>query len=167
MIDAGYTNQAGEKVIAIDLLRSRMGVRMKVRVHPDIEEFFKRWGGGGQTSNEFGRFWQPFIPTDKLQYWSYNTGNKDREEGFCLHTSGGPLVLEDGSANLAMLRIVGASRGVDFIYDAVMSKSEMERVATKLRKASERFYLEYIQPVHMQIFVGVRDMRIHTTEPQA
>ena len=163
MIDAGYTNQAGEKVIAIDLLRSRLGVRMKIRIHPDIEDFFKRWGGGGQTGNEFGRLWQPFTVGDKLQYWTF-APTKAKEDGFYLHTTGGPLILEDGTTNLSMLRIVGASQGVDFIYDAVMSKSEMEKVAAKLRKAAERFYLEYIQPVHMQIFVGVRDMRV---EPRA
>lgn len=165
MIEVGYTNRAGERVISIDLLRRRQGsegLRVKVMVADEIEEFFKRWGGGAQTGMEFGRLWKPRNPADRLTLWTYSrpptTGHEQRDDFSLIH-SGGPLITEDGEPNLSMLRIVGASKGVDFLYDSVMGTTEMEAVAGRMRKACERFYLEYIQSVHMRVLVSVDDVR--------
>ena len=157
MIDAG-TSGPGERVIDINLQRHKLGVKVKVRVTPDVEEFFQRWGGGASEPPSHGRMWKTLKEGDKLTLWSLETPIQDEDMTYSLFQTGSSLQSDQGLVNLSFIRLVGAVDGKEFICDSVMSRAELERIATKMRRAAEHFYTEYIQPVHFNIFVGVRDM---------
>ena len=162
MVDAGFVNQAGQRVIAVDLLRHRKGIRVKVRIDPEIEAFFQQWSGGAQEGPVFGRNWKAFKDGEKLAFWSF--GERTPDEGFSLQHTGGHFFTEQDVVNISFLRLVGASSGIEFIHEGVMGRSEMEKIGEKLRRAFGRFYTEYIQPVHIQ--VSVRDMQKGAAQQQ-
>lgn len=158
-MDAVVTNNVGERVIDISLKRHRAGVRVMVKITPEVEAFFQRWGGGVVETATHGRLWNQ-LGTERLTFWSLNTdflGGHD-EPNYSLYHTGSGLRLDSGLVNLSFIRLCGAMDGKQFLCDAVMSRSEMEKIAAQLRKASEHFYTEYIQKVHLNIFVGVRDV---------
>lgn len=159
MLDAGITNAAGDQVITIDLIRHRMGVKVKVHVAHHVEEFFKHWGGGVSGPPSAGRIWQVVHPQDPpLRVWSFDVAvNADESQPYSLFHTGSGFITDHGTINLSFIRLVGASEGRSLIVDTVVSRTELERIALRLRKAEEQFYAEYIQSVHLSIFVGVKD----------
>ena len=157
-MDAGITTMAGVKVIDIILRRHKLGIKVKVKIAPEIEEFFKQWGGGVQEAPRFGRLWK-HKSNDKLLVWSFDANlQRDEEASYSIVHTGGPLRTDVGTVNISFLRLVGAVEGTSFIYDAVVSKQELEKLATRIRKAAESFYTDYIQQVNMNIFVGIREL---------
>lgn len=153
-------NSIGTRVIDISLFRSRRGIKVSVKVDPEIEAFFQQWGGGIKERPSYQRLWVPVQKdANPVLVWSYEVTSEMHPRGYNLFHTGGALMDETGNVNLSILRIIGAGEGVTFICESVMSTSELEAVALKLRKAAEQFYSEYVQPVHLNIFVGVRDVR--------
>jgi len=158
MVDAGLVTASGERVIDIILQRHREGVRVRVKVKPEVEDFFKRWGGGATEAPSHGRMWKS-LSGEKLTLWSFETPlNGDDNMTYSLFHTGTGFHTDHGNVNLSFIRLVGAVEGKEFICDTVMSRTELDKVAAKLRRAAEHFYTEYIQPVHLNIFVGVRDI---------
>ena len=159
MMDAGIVNAQGVKVIDISLQRHKRGVKVTVRITPEVEEFFKRWGGGVVEAPHH-RLWKTLNDTDeKLALWSFETALQGEDMNYSLFHTGSGFYTEHGTVNLSFIRLVGAVEGREFICDTVMSRGELDKIANRLRKAAEHFYSEFIQPVHMNIFVGVRDLQ--------
>ena len=149
--------KSGPRVIDLNLERHRSGVKVDVRVIPAIEEFFKYWGGGIPEATGFGRMWHPLEKdTTPLTVWTFhnNLGYVDRKEGYSIYATGGPFIHEE-RLNISFLRLVGASEGRSFLWDAVISRTELDKLATAMQRATESFYLEYIQQVKVNIFVGL------------
>ena|SRR3990167_5865053 len=158
MLDASIMNAAGHRVIDISLQRHKKGVKVSVQVTPEIEEFFKRWGGGVAELPGYGRLWEA-VGDERLSIWSFEAPVHNEDMNYSLFHTGGPFKVDGVLINLSFIRLVGASESPkEFICSTVMSKGELEKIASQLRRAAEHFYTEYIQPVNLNIFVGVRDI---------
>ena len=158
MIEAVTQNRA----VDIRLRRNNQGVKVMVRVVPEVEEFFKRWGGGIAEAPTFGRLWKG-LPDEKLLVWSYDGGRMADGQQYSLSHTGGSFFTENGHVNLSFLRLIGASDGREFMLDTVMSKPELDRIGARLVRASEQFYVDFIQPVDLNIYVAVRDLYAERT----
>jgi hypothetical protein len=152
MVEAGFT-----KAIKINLKRHKRGVRVHVKVTPDVEEFFRHWGGDNTEGPSYGRLWKSLVDGEKLTLWSFDAPMRSDGATYSLAHTGHSFYTDQGHINLSMLRLVGASDGRSFIVESVMSRPELERIAARINKASEQFYMDYIQPVNLEIYVGVRD----------
>lgn len=146
------------RAIDIWLRRDPRGIRVGLKVMGEIEEFFKHWGGGVEQSPSHGRFWKPIDPQHPLRIWSFETSTDGGPDEFGLIQSGGPLINSlNGQVNLAFIRLVGASEGVEFIVESPISTPEMDRLASKLTKTAQSFYINHIRPININCFVGVYD----------
>lgn len=147
--------------VDVMLRRDRDGLKLTVKVIPEVEEFFKKWGGGVETPVTHGRLWRQ-IPGDKapLRFWTFER-NLRIEQNYDMLSLGAELVLPGtGYTNLSFLRTVGASAegGRTFAIEQVMSIAEMDTLANRMGKLAEHFYLAYIQPANYRVFVGVLDL---------
>lgn len=169
MIDATLTDNSNS-VIATQLRRCHQGIRVDVRIVPEVEEFFQKWGGGfAENVSDHGRNWMRIDGGQpSLTAWSFRdlVQGDDEQPSFSLSHIGGPMLirhqLPSGNyamiPNLSFLRLCNASKGtgVSFVADTIMSRTELERLADKIKRASGQFYEEFIKPVHLQISVHVR-----------
>jgi hypothetical protein len=149
----------GQRAIDISLIRHKDGIKVRVKVTPEVEAFFKNIGGGVTDTPRHGRLWRSLIDGHKLTMWAFERPiNADLP--YNLFHGGTDLINEMGNVNMSFVRLCGASEegGREFVCDTVMSRSELDSIALKMRKAAEHLYTEFIQPVHLNIFVGVRDL---------
>lgn len=150
-----------EKAVNCWLQRHKSGVKVTVKVIPEIEDFFKTWGGGFQEGPQYGRLWKPMKSDGtQLSFWGYEKAAEE-ETNYSLNKTGAALFDEyhGSGVNISFLRMVGASgeNGCEFMVESPMSTEEMDRVGTAIVKAGEQFYLNYIRPVNINCFVGVID----------
>ena len=104
-----------------------------------------------------GRLWKSLHDEERLAVWNFDHARLNDQTYSLTHT-GSAFFTENGLVNLSFLRLIGAGdAGVSFICESVVGRSELERISQKLTRASEQFYAEYIQPVHIGIFVSVQD----------
>lgn len=145
-------SQAGQDVISVFMRRTTEGILVNVRVQPDVEEFFKRWGGERKEDVRAvgGRLWRSGDP---LSFWAMETVYV---RGYTLNMPGQPLLDEADNPNISFIQLCGASEGVTFTCDMVVSKKELERMSTRLNNAMATFYSEYIKPAHIQLAVSAR-----------
>jgi hypothetical protein len=149
-----------DRAVSCFLRRCKEGIRVKVKVIPEIEDFFKQWGGEIQQAPAYGRSWLPIPGNDApLRLWNFEQRLEDRSDYSLIH-SGLPLVVERDAVNVSFLRLVGASEGEgrEFIIQSVMGRSELERIASRIVRAGEHFYINYIQPVNLHAYVAVVDI---------
>lgn len=149
---------SAQRVINIFLKRDRQGIKVRFRVSPEVEAFFRENGGGLEEGPAAGRLWSGLNKEQKLSFWTFGQRLARDNEGYSLNHTGAALFNEMGGVNLSFIRMVGATEWKDFVCDGVMSQTELNRIADQLRRASTHFYMEYIQPVHLNVFVGVRDV---------
>jgi hypothetical protein len=143
------------------LRRTKDGVRVDVKVHPDVEAFFRKWSGGGQDDvRANGRTWKNAEAGKRLLAWSFN--NQDVIEQLrpiSLHALGQPINSRE-LTNISYIRLCGASEGdgVSFLCDVVMGRNDLDRLGERLKRAQEDFYRELIQPmdVEIQLLAAVR-----------
>ena len=150
-----------EKAIDVHLGRHTKGIYVKVKVFPEVEEFFKQWGGGVKMPPMHHRLWKTVNQNDgPLELWSFEKRLTQSSEKYDIISTGAGLISEStGYPNLSFIRLVGASEGEgrEFIIESVISNPELESLSNRIGKAAERFYLEYIHPIHMRVYVGVLD----------
>lgn len=147
--------EAGNDAIDIEIRRHRYGIKLKVKVLPEVESFFEQWGGGLQERPTHGRLWSQ----EPLTLWAFglqNIGPSVTRPYSLLH-SGSTLTIENGHPNISFLRLVGASapEGREIIIEAVMGRSEIVQLAQRISDACNMFYSEYLQDVHMRAVVSV------------
>ncbi len=140
--------------------RHKKGIKVHVEVWPEVEEFFKHHGGGIVQPPQFGRNWKPFDEAAKrIDIWSFQQHLNPSGQYDVLST-GTPLVNDGGVVNISFLRLVGASEpgGKDLIIEQVISNPEIRQLGARITKAAEQFYMDYIQPINLRLYVGVLDM---------
>ena len=154
MIPADLTVN-NESIIRTRFRRHRDGVQVFLKVAPEVEDFFRHWS---MDSNDdvisFGRHWMP-SPGGRLFVWRTPI-EQDRYEdggGFSLTHPSRPLRV-DGRVNISFLRLVGASEGVTFITEDLMSKTEIEAMAERVKRAQARFYQEYLKPLEVDVIIS-------------
>lgn len=155
--------------ISIKFRRHPEGCMINVTVSPDVEEFFKYWGGGEEIyANEFGTRWRAAgKTTEPIKVWSMFSNNKGL---FDLNLMKSGDVLDFGGnvpknithkyrANLAILRLVGASNpeGTTFIYHDLYDEDSINQLLNEFMKASEVFYKNYIRPFKLSIELKERE----------
>lgn len=158
MVEAGTINKA----VNIQLKRHKRGIKVKVQVWPEIEDFFKEWGGGASETARYGRLWKPAVEGgETIRLWSFDDVLRQSEEtSYNLLNTGAGFFNEYGHINISFLRLVGASEpeGRSFIIEQVISRQELEKIGARVTKAAEQFYTNYIQSVNLSLYVGVMDM---------
>lgn len=145
------------EVINILLRRTKEGVQVDVRVSPEVEEFFRRWGGGRREDTRAvgGRYWKDNA-NQPLLFWVIAGGVNQR--GYMLNSPGSPLISEDDgdTPNISFLQLEGASNGRSFTCDQVLSLKELERLRGKIGQACGTFYNDYIKPANMQVVISTK-----------
>jgi hypothetical protein len=153
-----------DRFIDLHLMRHKDGIKIGVHTAPEVEAFFEDASGGGKEGPTHGRLWKS-IDGKPLELWTFDIKQPDEfieTSNLSLHHTGGPLT-SNGIVNISFLRLVGASKGTEFLCDMVLGRSELEVIGKRLERAVERFCTEYIQKVHFNIYVGRRDLS-HRTE---
>lgn len=147
------------------ITRDRKGTKVRIEVFPEIEEFFKRWGGGLQEPPTHGRLWKALDEKQPLRLWTMEIDNEDGAHSNLLR-SGTALIDKVGkNVNISFLRLVGAGHprpdgepgGREFLLDIPMSTTEIEKASAQIVKAGTAFYHEYIRPININCFVGIVD----------
>lgn len=160
------TTSATEDVISAYLRRTKDGLRVDVKVHPDVEHYFNNLSHGQHENvRAYGKNWAPIDKVDgsqgeALRVWVFNwpQGHEDFLNPGTMHQPGGTPRLENGRVNISFLRLVGASRpeGVSFIWNAMLGDEELRRLASQFHRAQERFYTEFVKPTEVEIAVERR-----------
>lgn len=163
----------GETVIQTTLHRAPIGLSVSVKVHPGIEEFMRRAGGGETVPvAASGRYWTPLSKTapplqayviTPLEPFVIEDGSYVNLEAL-----GYPLILDrndrwpSNSVNISFLRLVGISEGagITFGVKGVTSLSGASRLKDKLALAQIRFYKEYLRPMDFEITVSTSEISI-------
>ena len=154
--------QEKETVIHTYLKRTKHGVRVDVLVDPEVEEFFQHWGTGKQANVTLnGRSWKPYpLPKEgqtgtELLAWQINGLRDDVSGAYDIYSTGRSLTTPtERGQNISFIRLVGASKGVSFLYEDVVGWDGMLAMAERIRNASGRFYDQFIRPAHLHITVN-------------
>lgn len=179
----------GDRPISTELNRAGVGLRIKVRTHPIIEEFFQGCQGMAaplidDVANYGRRLWEPArgesrrelqvyaIPVELQGEFAINNirYRLDRPgdavflpsglDGGLPSTSRGTKVL-----NLSFLRLVGTSidDGITFYISGVYSEDTMNELETAITAASQEIYRQFMKPIRIEIVHEVRDIGSDTT----
>lgn len=157
-----------ETVIHTYLKRTKHGIRVDVQVDPEVEEFFQYWGTGKQgkvTLN--GGSWKPYpIPKEgevapELMAWQINGLRDDNTGGFDIYSVGRSLTtINERGQNISFIRLVGASKGISFLYEDVIGWDGLNQMAERIRSAGGRFYDQFLRPAHLHITVNTDIRRL-------
>lgn len=179
-MEAITQNDQREGVIETFLRRTKDGVRVNIKADPEVEDYIRNLSSGiVEGVRVFGRDWiqppqpptasvpmlnsdgsvtqGPPIQAEHLRVYTFPWGENQDELihpcSFNLSFAGRPLRLPNGRANLNFLRLVGISRpeGVTFIWNALLSLTELERLHDQVSRGQDRFYNEYLRPADMKI----------------
>lgn len=140
--------------------RDKRGIKVRIEIIAEIEEFFKKWGGGLEEGPTAGRLWKP-VGDQPIKLWSFEMADDDNPAVGNLFRTGCALMDYNISrpVNISFLRMVGASEpgGREFIIETPMSTAAIEKVSPQIVKAATQFYQEYIKPVNINLYVGIAD----------
>lgn len=159
-----HVTNNGVDAIRLYIKRTDDGVQMDVQTEPRVEEFFKKWGGGGKIAPDQGRYWRRVKGnTDPILVWSYAPARRnlqeDEEERYTLELAGRELITDRNVVNLSFLRLVGVSEGTSINFDMVLSRQELNNISQRILRAADQFYQDYIRTVGMRIVVSIQEER--------
>lgn len=170
-----------DRPITAELSRAGVGLRIRVRCHPIIEEFFQ--GCQGMTTPiidnvaDFGRrMWEPTRGDSRRELQVYGIPRELQGE-FAINNiryrldrpgdaiflpsglDGGALVRGAKVLNLSFLRLVGTSSedGVPFYISGVYSEDTMNELEAAITAASQEIYRQFMKPIRIEIVLEVRD----------
>ena len=173
--------KGGESIVRISLIRSVRGLRVEVKAHPVIEEFFKQNAvhpgqpePTTQQVNSLGRYWQPsgkegvtLSAYDRVTALPITLGtddmaNLDRVGQPLLEPYAHPTGRRSHNVNLSFLRLVGISEpeGVVFYVRGVHSIELVRETKEKLSDGVRRFYASYLKPVEMHIVMQTQEVAL-------
>ena len=157
--------KGGVQRIKVTLCRSKVGVTVAVKTHPDIEEFFSSLASGRTVLVEaYGRFWQSIEPVGHLYAYApalpSPANTLDDPALFTISSLGQPLLSDTGVVNLSFLRLVGSSEGagVTFSLKGVSSWAGLEELRDKLTKALKLYYIQYMKPLQFTVTVSTQEL---------
>lgn len=149
---------SSDRFINLWFKRHHKGIRVRVQVIPEIEDFFRQWGGGHKGSPTHGRLWKTLKQDDPpLHFWSFEYP-LNHQQPFDIYATGSMLET-NGLTNISFLRAVDASKGDgrEFIVEMVVSNKELRDMSQRIIQMAERFYLEYIRPTNLNVYIGSLD----------
>ena len=166
----------GEIVIQALLSRTWDGLRMSVKVHPRVEDFFRSLapqGSAGDDVRNYGRYWTPVVKDQALRVYPMNTAIPLLHFGVgCalrLDIPGTQLKLSVAdintgrhvdTINLSFIRLVGASEGsgVAFHVNGVYTTDAVKDIRDKIGEAGQAFYREYMKPIDLDVQISTQDI---------
>lgn len=178
--------KGGESVVRISLIRSARGLRVEVKAHPVVEEFFKmnaiHQGQTEPTTHQvavLGRFWQGaagkgdttagLLAYDRVQQLPIVLGG-DSTDVANIDRLGQPLLEPHAHAsgrrahnvNLSFLRLVGLSEpeGIVFYVRGVHSIDLVRETKDKIAEGVKRFYATYLKPVEMSVVCMTQEVSL-------
>jgi hypothetical protein len=163
--------KSGEMPIIVGLSRHKAGLKLQVKGLPIVEDFFRDFAQGEvQPVVNHARHWYPVSGKPLMVYAlpkSLGQMVADDDTRFTLDKVGNPLLIQthadrpDTSLNLSFLRLVGISEGdgVAFTVKGAMDLEETRRLAQRIMLASRRFFIAYMRPVNINVFVSTQEMR--------
>lgn len=159
MVEAGTSNDA----VDVRIRRHQNGIKLNIRVWPEVEAFFQHWSGGIQESPTHGRLWKPCGGDDPdrvrpLALWAFGMNiASSAVRPYSLVHSGSGFYVDHGYPNISFLRLVGSSapEGRDLLVETLIGRGEIPQLAQRISEASQLFYNEYLQQVNMRAVVSV------------
>lgn len=170
----------GETVLQFTLSRHQIGLAMRVKAHPLIEDFIRSMSGPEVSTLDVkasGRHWHPLMFDSKevdgklvkvpkvLTAYRF-TSTPAKEQGFTLDYLGSPLIInpaEDGPrtplVNLSWLRLVGISEGlgITFGVKGVQSYDAMVIMKDQIAEGMKVFYTKYLKPADLTVTIATQE----------
>ncbi len=178
--------KGGETCISLGLERSTKGLRVTIKAHPRVEEFFKTLCGNEVKDAQLtDRHWR--LSDDNAPLYCYtlppNTDGFPQEEGgeYVINRVGAPLVVNntpdpggapariDGNGrylgynpkvNISFLRMVGISesQGITFYVGGVYSKDAVIKLLEQIGTGLRRFYIDFIRPMNVSVQISTQSI---------
>lgn len=169
--------KGGETCISFGLMRSSKGLKVSVRTHPRVEEFFREISGEEVADVKLSaRHWKGLTPETPLM--AYIVGEKVaiEDKSYNLNRIGHPLIDEgnekkfdrDGRhigymnsrINISFLRLTGISdgNGVTFYVGGVYSKEAVTKLLEQIGGALRSFYIDYIRPMNVSVQISTQSL---------
>jgi hypothetical protein len=166
----------GEIVIQALLSRTWDGLSVSVKVHPRVEDFFRKLAPAGSTGENvlhYGRYWTPVKKDATLSVYTlghaippiqFSNGATMR-----LDQPGTQLQMVQPSPvtgraetilNLSFIRLIGASEGagVTFHVNGVYTTDAVKEIRDAIGKAGQAFYREYMTPIDLDVQISTQDI---------
>lgn len=121
-------------------------ITLFLQTHEQVEDFFKteetdqssEWENGDNHHRFYKRQYERQGDSELADYLS------DKHDKF------GASYIKNGKINLALLRTVGISEGVEFQIPASYSEETLTEAVDTLRKVTEEVYKKFIRPVKIK-----------------
>lgn len=154
--------------IQVEVNRSTLGLLIKCRTNPKIEDFFRNLSAGAVDEIDIrvqGRYWIPRDGSQLIRLYSLMdqdlnkllmTGHQDFP-AYKLNAPGTKLVDVDRNnglmaVNISFLRSVGISdRGIEFSVKGVFSESQVVNIRDGILAATTAFCEAYLKPINLTI----------------
>ena len=157
-MDVSFSQENGGRIMALHLARCKAGIRIDVKAAPLVEDFFRQWalGMAPESLGNYGRQWSPTDPTKRLNVYPLHSERIEQERYSLWHPGRG--LSFDGRTNISFLRLEGISNpdGVSFTVEEVMSKSELDNLADRIKLGCGWFYAEYIKDTRYDVVLDAR-----------
>lgn len=148
-----------KEAINIVLQKNGMDVVLKLKVAPEIEDYFKRVASGESsrfedvTHTEQSSKWLDESGTGlKFYIKSEKMGNK--VPGIDVIDNFGNGLIDSGRINVALLRTVGASNEITIQTNDLLSYEEMKSYIEDLANWTRAFYENVLRPAEIRVSVG-------------
>lgn len=166
----------GEIVIQALLSRTWEGLSVSVKVHPRVEDFFRKLhpqGAAGEDVRNYGRYWTPLKKDTILRVYTLGQAIPALQYGpggtMRLDLPGNQLQLQQPSPvtgraenilNLSFIRLMGASEGsgITFHVSGVYTTDAVKEIRDAIGRAGQAFYREYMTPIDLDVQISTQDI---------
>lgn len=162
--------KSGENMVMISLLRSARGIKVSVKTHPSIEEFFKTQSNELVSVKELASQWSE-VDKSPLNVWHITNDPGVVRSGsiaYFINRPGSSLIGkldtpgQEEPINLSFLRLKGVSdvQGVQFEVKGAFSLAYLQKLAQKIVLSSRQFYVDYLKPIDITVSVNTQETRL-------
>lgn len=183
MEDANVTKRGGETVLTTSFRRTKGGVRLTIKAHPNVEALFQEWAQNEKLAvREYGTEWVPTNgkhlyawATPKIERLNAGTFNfnlieigrrlistESREQALRRTAGLSTDAIARGDLNFSFIRLVGISEpeGVTIELRGAYSLDYLKDLRNRIMQAGRVFYSEYLLPVDLSCHVIAQDTRL-------
>lgn len=139
-----------KNIINITLEKNGLDVLMRLKIDPEIEQFFKH-ASQGQT--ETSQVWLSENGSG-LKFYKKSEAVGNKVTGFEVIDNFGSMLNDDNRINVALLRTVGASNGITIKTEDLLSYEEMKSYIEDLAVWTRGFYEAVLRPASISATIG-------------
>jgi hypothetical protein len=167
----------GESTIRMLIRRSMGGLTMTVKIHPEVEKFFRDNSAGEPYDvRASGRHWTNLDKDTPL--YAYQLADPipiiqlDGARRVRFDKLGAPLITQNGGGdapaglrvattdiNMGFLRLIGAGEdsGKTFRIRGVFSDPAVEEIRDFTGEAAKKFYQTYLRPINLSVNIVTQE----------